>query len=127
LCCAHADQIGKQFQQSGSFGEAASKTGQHSLFEARIGFLSSESFFQNFVHCFRFLMSFSAGGALDEMSMQLALLFVGQFAVKVGSEPVVDFVVNGCHRFNPLRRERDEVVCAAKRERGREFRAASRS
>ena len=52
------------------------KPGQHSLFEARIGFLLSESFFQNFVHCFGFLMSFSATGALDEMSMQLTLLFI---------------------------------------------------
>ena len=125
ICAArNAHQISKQFQQSGSFGDAVSKPGQHSLFESRIGFLLSESFFQNFVHGFGFLMSFSARGAIDEMSMQLALLFVGKFAVKIGSEPVVDFVVNGCHRFSPLKRERGEVVCAVKPERGREFRAA---
>jgi hypothetical protein len=59
--------------------------------------------------------------------VQLALFFIGEFAVKVGSEPIVDFVVNGCHRFNPLKREPGEVVCAAKPEPGREFRAVRHS
>src|SRR2546423_14998355 len=53
-------------------------------------------------------------------------LFIGEFAVKIGSEPVIDFVVNGCHKFSPLRREPGEVVCASKQERAREFRAARR-
>ena len=73
---AHAHQISKRFQQSGSFGDAVSEPGQDSLFKSRIGFLLSESFFQNFVHCFGFLMSFSARDALDEMTMQLALLLI---------------------------------------------------
>ena len=121
---AKTHQISKRFYQSALFGDAIAEAGQHSLFESRIGFLLSESFFQNFVHSFGFLVSFSAGGALDEMRMQLLLLLIGEFAVKIGSEPVVDFVVNGCHRFSPLKRERGEVVCAAKPGRGREFRAA---
>jgi hypothetical protein len=31
--------------------------------------------------------------------MQLALLFIREFAVKIGSEPVVDFVVKDCHNL----------------------------
>jgi hypothetical protein len=56
--------------------------------------------------------------------MQLALLFLREFAVKIGSEPVVDFVVNGCHKITSLKRELGEVACAAKPEPGRESRAA---
>jgi hypothetical protein len=97
LCSTRAHQIGNQFEQSGLFGDAVTKTAQHSLFEVRIGFLLSDRFFQNLVHCFDFLMSSPARGAINEMSVQLALFFAREFAVQVSSEPVVDFFVNGCH------------------------------
>jgi hypothetical protein len=53
-----------------------------------------------------------------------ACFVVGKLTVQIGGEPVVDFVVNGCHTVNPLKRERDEAVCALKQGRGQESRAA---
>jgi hypothetical protein len=47
-----------------------------------------------------------------------ASFVVGKLAVQIGGEPVVDFVVDGCHKSNPVRLERGEVVCALKRGRG---------
>ena len=69
-------------------------------------------------------MSFPAGGAIDQVRVEHASFVVGKLAVQIGGEPVVDFVVDGCHKSNPVRPERGEVVCAWKRGRGREFRAA---
>ena len=83
----------------------------------------SESFFKDFVHGFGFLMSFSADGAIDEVRMKGAAFLLGKFAVNIRDEPVVDFVVNGCHTFNPMKRERAEVVCAWRQGRGRGSRA----
>ncbi len=55
---------------------AAAKTGQHSLLKGRVGFFVSESFFQNFIHDFVLLMSFSAGGAFDEMRVERAAFVI---------------------------------------------------
>jgi len=68
-------------------------------------------------------MSLSARGAIDDMRVKRAAFIRGKLAVNIGGEPVVDFVVDGCHTFSPLKRERGEVVCAWTRERAREFRA----
>ena len=103
------------------------KTGQHSLFESRIGFFLSESFFEDFVHSFGFLMSFSAFGAIDEVRVKSAAFVRRKLAVKIGGEPVINFVVNCCHMISPLKRERDEAVCAWKPGRDREFRVARHS
>ena len=61
----------------------------------------SESFFQNLVHNFDFLMSFSARTAIDEMRMQRAPFVIRKLAVQIGGQPVVNFVVDRCHRFSP--------------------------
>ena len=97
------------------------------MFKTQIGFFLSESFFKNLVHGFGFLMSFPTGGAIDQVRVKHASFVLGKLAVQIGGEPVVDFVVNRCHSSNPVRRERDEAVCATKRERGQEFRAARHS
>ena len=65
----------------------------------------SKSVFENFVHCFGFLMSFSAGGAVHEVRVQCVAFVVSKLAVQIGGEPVVDFVVDGCHNVNRLRPE----------------------
>src|SRR5262249_16808950 len=121
---AQMHQITKQLYRSALLRDALAKTRQHALFESRMGFFLSESFFQNFVQRFGLLMSFPAGSAIDEVCVKRAAFLIGEFTVKVAGEPVVDFVVNGCHMFNPLKPWRGEVVCASKRGRGREFRAA---
>jgi hypothetical protein len=41
------------------------ETSEHSLFESAVGFFAGEIFFEDLVHNFCFLMSFSAGGAFD--------------------------------------------------------------
>ena len=69
-------------------------------------------------------MSFPAGGAIDQVRVKNASFVVGKLTVQIGGEPVVDFVMNGCHTINPLKRERDEAVCALKQGRGQESRAA---
>ncbi len=61
---------------------------------------------------------------MDEVRVKRAAFIRGEIVVKVRREPVIDFVVNGCHTFSPLKRERREVVSAWRRGRGREFRAA---
>jgi hypothetical protein len=99
LNCAQAHKIDKQLYESASLRDAIAKTGEHPLFESRIGFFMSESFFQKFVHDFVLLMSFSAGGAIDEMSVERAALLLRKLVVNIGGEPVIDFVVNGCHMF----------------------------
>jgi hypothetical protein len=55
--------------------------------------------------------------------MKGAAFLLGKFAVNIGDEPVVDFLMNGCHTFNPMKRERAEVVCAWRQGRGRGSRA----
>ena len=55
--------------------------------------------------------------AIDEMRMQRAPFVIRKLAVQIGGQPVVNFVVDRCHRFNPLKREPGEVVCALKSER----------
>jgi hypothetical protein len=107
-----AHQIDERSYESSSLRDAIPETGEHPLFKIRAGFFLSEPFFKNFVHGFDFLVSFSAGSAINEMRVQLVLFFMREFAVEIGSEPVVDFVVNGCHGFNPLKRERAEALCA---------------
>ena len=57
-------------------------------------------------------MSFSAFRAIDEVRMKRGLFVTRQFAVQIGGQPCVDFVVNRCHTFSPLRREQGEVVYA---------------
>ena len=52
--------------------------------------------------------------------MKRASFGVREFAVKTCGEPVVDFVVNGCHMPSPLKRERAKLF-AQKSVRGREF------
>jgi len=73
------------------------KSGQHSLFESWIGSFLSERFFEDFVHSFGFVMSFTAHGAFDEVRVKCAPFIRRKLAVKIGSEPVINFVVNGCH------------------------------
>src|SRR5439155_3398297 len=124
LNSAKAHKIDKQLYESASLRDAIAKTGEHPLLESRIWFFLGEGFFQHFVHDFVLLMSLSARGAIDDMRVKRAAFILGKLAVNVGGEPVIDFVVNGCHTFSPLRRERDEAVYASTRERGREFRAA---
>jgi hypothetical protein len=46
---------------------------------------------------------------------------IRQLAVQIGGQPCVDFLVNLCHTFSPLRREQDEVVYAWMRALVREF------
>jgi hypothetical protein len=46
---------------------------------------------------------------------------IRQFVVQIGGQPCVDFVVNRCHTFSPLRREQVEVVYAWMRALAREF------
>ena len=57
-------------------------------------------------------MSFSARSAIDQVRVQRAPFVIRQFAVQIGGQSCVDFVVNRCHTFSPLRREQDEVVYA---------------
>src|SRR5437667_1206850 len=82
-----------------SLRDATAKTGQHALFESRIGFFLNESFFEDFVHSLGFLMSFSARGAFHQMSVKGAAFVFQKLAVKIGGEVIIDFVVNGCHMF----------------------------
>ena len=124
LNSAKAHKIDKQLYESASLRDAIAKTGEHPLLESRIWFFLGEGFFQHFVHDFVLLMSLSARGAIDDMRVKRAAFILGKLAVNIGGEPVIDFVVNGCHTFSPLRRERDEAVYASTRGRGREFRAA---
>src|SRR6266496_3215527 len=84
----------------------------------------SESFFEDFVHSFGFVMSFSASCAIDEMCVKRTLFAFRQFAMQIGGKPVFDFVVNSCHVFSRVKRARDEVVCASRLKRGRESHAA---
>jgi hypothetical protein len=69
-------------------------------------------------------MSLSARTAIDEMRMKRAPFVIRKLAVQIGGQPVVNFVVDRCHTFSPLKREPGEVVCALKSERGRVCRAA---
>ena len=41
--------------------------------------------------------------------MKCALFVTGQFAVQIGGEPCVDFVVNRCHTFSPSWREQAKL------------------
>ena len=81
LNCTQPHKIDDQLYESASLRDALAKTSQHSLFEGRIGFFMSESFFKDFVHGFGFLMSFSADGAIDEVRMKGAAFLLGKFAV----------------------------------------------
>src|SRR5439155_6156674 len=76
LNCAKAHKIDKQLYKSASLRDAVTKTGEHPLSESRIGFFMSESFFQHFVHDFVLLMSLSARGAIDDMSVKRAAFVV---------------------------------------------------
>ncbi len=80
-----------------------------------------ESFFQNLVHNFDFLMSFSARSAIEQMPVKHATFAIRKLVVQIGGQPIVNFVVNRCHRFSPLRREQGEVVYAWTRALVREF------
>src|SRR2546426_11669157 len=71
-------------------------------------------------------MSLSARGAIDDMRVKRAAFIRGKLAVNIGGEPVVNFVVNGCHTFNPMKQGQAAAVCASRPMRGREFRAAPR-
>jgi len=99
LNCAKAHKIDKQLYESPSLRDATAKTGQHTLFESRIRFFLSESFFEDFVHSFGFLMSLSASGAFDQMSVKGVAFVFQKLAVKIGGEVIIDFVMNGCHMF----------------------------
>src|SRR5919106_6458350 len=63
LDCAQTHQIDNRLYESALLRNAVAKAREHSLFESRIGFFGSEIFFQNLVHDFVLLMSFSAGSA----------------------------------------------------------------
>jgi hypothetical protein len=67
------------------------------LFKTWIGFFAGESFFKNFVHGFGFLVSFSTRGTFDEVRVKHALFVLGKLTVQISGEPIVDFVVDGCH------------------------------
>src|SRR5436190_23506926 len=116
--------MGEQFYKSDLLRDAIAKTSQHPLLESWIWFLLRESFCQNFVHSFGFLMSFSARGAIDQMRVKCAPFVIRKVAVQIGGQPAINFVVDRCHTFSPLKREPGEVVCALKPERGRVCRAA---
>jgi hypothetical protein len=94
---AKTHQIDEQFYESGSLRGAFAKTSQHPLLEDWIGFCLWKGFFQNSIHSFGFLMSFSAPGAIEQMRVKRALFAVGKLAVQIGGQPSVDFVVDGCH------------------------------
>jgi hypothetical protein len=80
-----------------SLRNATAKTSQHSLFENWIRSFLCESFFQNFVHNFDFLMSFSAGSAIEQMGVKRAPFVVRKVAVQIGGQPGINFVVDSCH------------------------------
>jgi len=87
----------------------------------------SEGFFEDFVHSLGFLVSSSANGAFDEVRVKGAPFAVRKLAVQIGSEPAVEFVVNGCHTSSALKREPGEAVCAWTLEHAQEFREARHS
>ena len=73
---AQSHKIDKQLYESALLRDAIAKTGEHPLFESRIGFFMSESFFQKFVHDFVLLIRSSAGSAFDEVSVNRAAFVV---------------------------------------------------
>ena len=68
-------------------------------------------------------MGFSARSAIDQVRVKRASFIIRKLAEQIGGQPGVDFVVNRCHTFNPLKREQGEVAYALKPGRGPEFRA----
>src|SRR4029077_9620528 len=118
--------IDEQSYESSSLRDAIAESGEHPLFETQIRFFLSESFFEDLIHSFGLLMSFAACRAVEKMRVKRASFRIGELSVKICREPVVNFVVNGCHIPSPLKREWGEVVSAAKPARGRGFRAARR-
>src|SRR5207247_9452507 len=90
-------QIDKRLYESASLRDAIAKSSEHALFECWIWFFLSESFFKNFVHGFGFLMSFSAGDAIDQVRVKHASFVLRKLAVQIGGRSVVVLVVNGCY------------------------------
>src|SRR5260370_38914348 len=99
LSRARAHEIDKELRNSTtSFRNAIAKPSEHSLLERGIRFFVCEFFFQDFVHDFVLLMSLTAAHAFDEMGVQRVLFLFGKLVVQIGSEVVIDVVVNrhGC-------------------------------
>ena len=59
------------------------------------------------------------------IAKRVAFLF-GKLIMCIGSEPVIDFVVNSWHIVTRVKRVQVGVLCAWKRERGRGFHATNR-